>query len=107
MTWPSRTAPQEVVPFLGGILGVFQKLAASRAQDHQAGGSLGTTPRPSLNPRKTETDRPSFARARMQALAPTMASRSVGYHEPVPRVCMSIHPEGKSCSNPGSSACSQ
>ena len=27
--------------------------------------------------------------------------------EPSPRVCMSIRPEGKSCSNVGSSACSQ
>jgi len=27
--------------------------------------------------------------------------------EPSPRVCMSIHPEGKSCSDLGSSACPQ
>ena len=27
--------------------------------------------------------------------------------QPSPRVCMSIHPEGQSCSHLGSSACSQ
>ena len=30
-----RAAPREIAPNLGGVLGVFQKLVSSRAQDHQ------------------------------------------------------------------------
>jgi exportin-2 (importin alpha re-exporter) len=30
-----RAAPREIAPTLGGVLGVFQKLVSSRAQDHQ------------------------------------------------------------------------
>ena len=68
-------------------------LDMEKSSQYLPGGSLRT--KETSNGRKSTLGQ--FARARVNAH--TMVWGTVGRHEPTPRVCMSIHPEGKSCSD--------
>jgi len=62
----------------------------------RAGGTSRTNNRPKLNGRRTS------GRVTGNELL-----RQSDYHDPSPRICMSIHPQGKSCSVLRSRRCSQ
>ena len=65
-------------------------LVARSVELAEAGGSLRTSTRPTLNRRKIAIE---LFRAKVNAH--TMARSSVGHHEPSPLVCVSIRSEGK------------